>query len=116
MAHRALAPALALVGIFAVSFSPLLALVIFGAALVVVLDRRGVVGAGRFRAIIAFVAAPWIGIAGVVLAVLGSVSGPGSFFLAPGVVLLGGALAMLAWSSVALWRLRGPGRRPEFDG
>lgn len=83
---------------------------LFGVALAIVLDRRGIFGFGRWRAILAFVAAPFIGLAGVALALLGSIPGPGSFFLLPGLLLVAIGLTLLAWSFVVIWQTR-PSRR-----
>jgi uncharacterized membrane protein len=84
--------------------------VLFGVAFAVVLDRRGVFGAGRWRAILAFVAAPFIGLSGVALALLGSIPESGNFFLVPGLVLVAIGLVLLAWSFVVIWQTR-PSRR-----
>jgi hypothetical protein len=84
-------------------------------ALAVVLDRRGVFGAGRYRAFLAFVTSLWLGLAGVVTSLLGSIPDPGNFLLAPGLLATGVALALLAWSSVTLWRTR-RGSWSEIDG
>ena len=110
LVHRAVATSVALAALVALAFSPLLALVLFSVALAVVLDRRGVFGAGRWRAQLAFVAAPFIGLAGVALALLGSIPEPGNFFLLPGLVLVAISLVLLAWSFVVIWRTR-PARR-----
>ena len=79
-------------------------------ALAVVLDRRGVFGKGRYRAVMAFIAAPWIAGAGVVLGLLGSIPDPGNFLLAPGLLLTGLGVVMLAWSFFTIWRTRPRGR------
>ena len=106
LAHRGVAAALALAAIFAWAFSPLLSLVVFAMALAVILDRRGVFGRGRSRAFTAFVGAPFIGIAGVTLALLGSVPAPGNFFLAPGLLLVAASVVLLVWSFATIWRTR----------
>ncbi len=79
-------------------------------ALAVVLDRRGTFGYGRWRAQLGFIAAPFIGLGGVALALLGSVPAPGNFFLLPGLLLVGISLVTLAWSFVVIWRTRPRGR------
>lgn len=79
-------------------------------AFTAILDRRGVLGHGRWRAMLAFISAPFLGLAGVALALLGSIREPGNFFLVPGLLLVGIALLLLAWSFVVIWRTR-PGRR-----
>jgi hypothetical protein len=116
LAHRAAAAALSLAAILAFAFSPLLSLVIFGMALAVVLDRRGIFGAGRYRAIMGFIAAPWIGLAGVALALLGSIPERGNFLLAPGLVLVAIAVVLLTWSFAKIWRTRSRGGYAELDG
>ena len=78
--------------------------------LAVILDDRGILGAGRWRAILAFIAAPFIGLAGVSLALLGSIPAPGNFFLLPGLLLVAIGLVLLVWSFVVIWQTR-PGRR-----
>ena len=75
-------------------------------ALASILDRRGVFGYGRWRAMLAFIAAPFIGLAGIALALLGSIPEPGNFFLLPGLLLVGISLVLLGWSFVAIWRTR----------
>ena len=84
---------------------------LFSITCAVVLDRRGIFGSGRWRAILAFIAAPFIGLAGVALALLGSIPAPGNFFLAPGLLLVAIALALLVWSFVVIWRTRPHGAR-----
>ena len=111
LAHRAVATGVALAALVALAFSPLLALVLFAVASAVVLDRRGGFGAGRWRAHLAFIASPFIGLAGVALALLGAIPAPGNFFLAPGLLLLAIGIALLGWSFVVIWRTRPPRRR-----
>ena len=79
--------------------------------LAVILDDRGILGAGRWRAMLAFISAPLVGLAGVALALLGSIPAQGNFFLLPGLLLVGIALVLLAWSFVVIWRTRPRGRR-----
>ncbi len=55
---------------------------------------------------LAFIAAPFIGLAGVALALLGAIPAPGNFFLLPGLLLVGIAVVLLAWSFVVIWRTR----------
>ena len=74
------------------------------------MDRRGIFGRGRSRAFMGFVAAPWIGLAGVVMAVLGSVPGPANFLLLPGLLLTAIGVALLVASFATIWWTR-PGRR-----
>jgi hypothetical protein len=106
LAHRVVATALGVAGLIAFAFSPLLALILFGVAFTAILDRRGVLGRGRWRAMLAFIAAPFIGLAGVALALLGAIPAPGNFFLLPGLLLVGIAVVLLAWSFVVIWRTR----------
>jgi hypothetical protein len=115
IAHRAIAAALALLALFAWAFGPLLSLVLFAMAIAVVLDRRGVFGWGRYRAMVAFLSSLWLGLAGVAATIVGLLGEATGFLLAPGVVVLGTALALLAWSSVAIWRTR-RGTWAELDG
>ena len=109
LVHRFLAVGVGVLALAAVFLSPFLALVLFGVALAIVMDRRGVFGRGRYRAIMGFIAAPWIGLAGIGLALLGSIPEPGNFFLLPGLLLVGISLALLAWSSVTIWQTRRSG-------
>ena len=107
---RSAVPALA-----ALAFSPLLALVLFAASPSrSSLDRRGVFGFGRYRAMLAFIAAPSsvarVGCAGVALALLGSIPEPGNFLLLPGLLLVGISLVLLVWSFVVIRRTRPRGR------
>jgi len=125
MARRAVVAALAIAGAIALLSRPLVALVLLGAALVIALDGRGIFGRGTLRAVIAFVSALWLGLAGVVATLLGMVVLPGScdpaptscdgpeanFLFLPGVLLLGTALALLAWSVVEALRMRRAGHR-----
>jgi hypothetical protein len=55
---------------------------------------------------LAFIAAPFIGLAGIALALLGSIPEPGNFFLLPGLLLVGISLMLLAWSFIVLWQTR----------
>ena len=106
LAHRAAATFSGVAALLALASSPLLAMVLFGVCLAVVLDGRGAFGHGRWRAQLAFIAAPFVGLAGVALALLGSIPGPGNFFLAPGLLLVGLGLALLAWAFAGVWRTR----------
>ena len=78
--------------------------------LTVILDDRGILGSGRWRAQLAFIAAPFTGLAGVALALLGSIPARGNFFLLPGLLLVAIALTLLAWSFAVIWRTRPRGR------
>jgi len=110
MAHRAVTIALALAGLILLPTHPLASLVVFGAAVVLIMDRRHAFGGGRFRAILAFVSALWLTLAGVVATLLGLVPGA-DFLLWPGLLLLGGGLVLFAWSVATLVRVRrGKGR------
>jgi hypothetical protein len=97
------------------AFGPLLSLVLFAMALAVVLDRRGVFGWGRYRAMVGFQSSLWLGLLGVAASILGSIAGAVSFLLAAGLLVLGTALALLAWSSLSIWRTR-RGTWAELDG
>ena len=110
LAHRLAATALGIAAIFTFGLSPLLALVLAGMFLTVILDDRGLLGPGRWRAMLAFIAAPFIGLAGVALALLGSIPEPGNFFLLPGLLLVGISLVLLVWSVLVIWQTR-PRRR-----
>ena len=116
LVRRFLAVATGVIAVAALFLSPLLALVLFGVVLTIVLDRRGILGRGRYRAIMAFIAAPWIGLAGVVMAMLGSIPEPGNFFLAPGLLLVAISVVLLVWSFVTIWRTRSRGGYAELDG
>jgi hypothetical protein len=59
---------------------------------------------------LAFITAPFVGLAGVALALLGSIPEPGNFFLLPGLALVGIALVLLAWSFLVIWQTRARGR------
>lgn len=111
MAHRAVAAALALAGIFAFAFSLLGSLILFGASLAVVMNHRGAFGTGMFRGVLAFISALWLGLAGVVASLLGMVStNPGgNFLLPPGLLLTGIAISLLGWSALAIRRARRAG-------
>ena len=111
MAHRAVAAALALAGLFALSFSPLVSLILFGTAFAVVMNRRGAFGAGMFRGVLAFITALWLGLAGVVASLLGIISTDpgGNFLLLPGLLLTGIGIGLLAWSVLAIRRARRAG-------
>jgi hypothetical protein len=108
MAHRAVAAALALVGVFAFAVSPLVSLILFGAALAVLMNHRGAFGSGMFRAVLAFITALWLGLAGVAASLLGMIStNPGgNFLLPPGLLLTGIGVGLLAWSVLAIRRER----------
>ena len=112
VAHRALASALALGALFALPFRPLVGLVLFGAALGVVMNRRGMFGTGMYRAILAFTSSLFLALAGVGTSLLGMVSTEpgGNFLLLPGLLILGIALALLAWSVVTMVLIRRSGQ------
>jgi hypothetical protein len=113
VAHKAIAATLGLTALVVLPVRPLIALILFAAAVAVAGDRRAVFGSGMFRAIVAFVSSLWLALVGVVVSVLGLVSTDpgGSFLLLPGLVALGLAIALFAWSIVAIWRLRRAGFR-----
>ena len=108
MAHRAVAAALAVAALLILFTRPLVALILFGAAIAVFANGRGAFGHGMSRAILAFVAAPFLGLLGVGTSLLGLVSTDpgGNFLLLPGLLLLGLGLSLLAWAVVTLWRIR----------
>ncbi len=115
MAHRAIAAALAAAGVAALPFRPLVALLLFGAAVGVFANGRGAFGSGMSRAILAFVTALFLGLLGVGTSLLGTVStdGDGNFLLVPGLLMVGMGLALLAWAVATLWTIR---RRGGFWG
>jgi hypothetical protein len=112
MAHRAFGSALILGALFALPFRPLVALVLFGAALAVVLNRRGVFGTGMYRAILAFTSSLFLALAGVGTSLLGMVSiePGGNFLLLPGLLVLVIALGLLAWAIATMVRIRRSGQ------
>ena len=115
MAHRAATIALALAGLALLPSHPLSSLVLFGAATILVMDRRHAFGGGRFRAILAFVSALWLALAGVVTTLLG-LAPPTDFLLWPGLMLLGSGLGLFVWSIVTLAQARRSGVRiGEWD-
>ena len=59
---------------------------------------------------LAFIAAPFIGLAGVALSLLGSIPEPGNFFLLPGLTLVAISLVLLVWSFIVIWQTRPRGR------
>jgi uncharacterized membrane protein len=109
--HKAIAATLALAGLFVLPFRPLVALILFAAAIAVVGDRRAIFGSGMFRAILAFVSALWLALLGVVVTLLGMASTDpgGNFLLLPGLLILGLGLALLVWSITKMWRIRRTG-------
>lgn len=112
MAHRVVLAALIVSGLVLLPSRPLVSLILLGAALVVALNRRGTFGSGMYRAILAFVAALWLTLVGVVATLLGLVPGePANFLLLPGVMLLGAAVALLVWCLSEMWRIRRGGPR-----
>lgn len=108
MAHRAITAALAIAGLLVLPSRPLIALIVFGSALAIALNARGVFGSGMHRAIVAFMAALWLTLIGVVATLLGLVSTEpgGNFLLLPGLILLGAAGSLFIGSLVAIWRMR----------
>jgi hypothetical protein len=108
MAHRAVAIALAGAGLFALPFRPLISLILFGASLVIVLDRRGAFGSGAFRGAIAFMTGLWLGLIGVAASLLGMIATDpgGNFLLVPGLLLVAISVGLLAWSLLAIRRAR----------
>ena len=103
LVHRAITIALGVAGLLILPIRPLVALVVFGLALALVMDRRGLFGHGRFRMVLAFFSALWLGVLGVVTSLLGAVPPPdGNFLLLPGLLILGLALVLLVWSFVRL--------------
>ena len=113
MAHMAVAATLALAGLFVLPLRPLVTLILFAAALAVVGNRRRAFGAGMFRAILGFITSLWLGLLGVVVSLLGMVpTDPGgNFLLLPGLLTLGLAFGLLAWSIAEVWRIRRSGFR-----
>lgn len=111
MAHKAVAGSLALAALLALPFRPLVALILFAAALAVIGNSRGAFGGGMFRAMIAFVSSLWLALLGVVVTLLGTASDEpgGNFLLLPGLLVLGLALTLLAWAIAAIWRIRRAG-------
>lgn len=108
MAHRAVAIALAVAGLFALPFRPLISLILFGASVAIVLDRRGAFGSGAVRGAIAFLAGLWLGLVGVVASLLGTIATDpgGNFLLVPGLMLAAIGVGLLAWSLLAIRRAR----------
>lgn len=111
MAHRAAAAALALVALVLLPARPLVSLVFFGAAIGALANGRGAFGYGMSRAVLAFITALFLGLLGVVTSLLGLVSAEpgGNFLLLPGLLMLGLALALLAWAVWTLLRIRRQG-------
>ena len=108
MAHRVVALALAVALLVLLPARPLISLIVFGAAITVVVNARGAFGSGMYRAILAFIAALWLALVGVVATLLGLVpAGPdGNFLLLPGLLLLGLAASLFVGSLVAIVRVR----------
>lgn len=120
MAHRVVAASLLLVGLGLLAVRPLVGFIVLVSALAVFVDDRGAFGRGAWRAMIAFITSLWVGLAGVVATALGMVAIPGTcdamtttcddpeanFLFAPGIMLLGLGLALLAWSIIESLRLR----------
>jgi hypothetical protein len=113
VAHKAVAATLGLTALVVLPVRPLIALILFAAAIAVAGDRRAVFGSGMFRAIVAFISSLWLALVGVVVALLGLVSTDpaGNFLLLPGLLALGLAIALFAWSIAAIWRIRRDGFR-----
>ena len=106
MAHRAVASALGLLALLALTASLTVAFVLFAVAGIVLLDGRYAFGRGRHRAFLAFISAPFAGLAGVVLARVGALAEPFRFLLSPGLLVIGLSLALLGWASVSIWTTR----------
>ena len=119
MAHRAFGATLLISALALVPVRPLASLVLFGAVLGVVMNHRGVFGAGMFRAMLAFLTGLWVAILGVAGTLLGLVPldeacladgscgpGEGNFLLLPGLLLLVGGLALFGWSIFEARRVR----------
>lgn len=103
--------ALAIAGLVILPARPLVSLVVFGAALAVFANGRGAFGYGMSRAVLAFITALFLGLLGVATSLLGLVSTDpgGNFLLLPGLLMLGLALALLAWAVLTLLRIRRQG-------
>lgn len=122
MAHRAVAAVLALGGLLLLPIRPLVAGILFACALTVVMDRRGLLGHGRDRATLAFIAGPLLGLVGVGVSLLGLLpphdpcaADPcagirGNFLLLPGLLLLAIGVGLVAWALFELLRRRRAGR------
>lgn len=115
MAHKAIAAAFALIGLVASLDRPLTGSILLATALVVLMDERRTFGNGHYRAILAFIASPWLILVGVVTSLLGLLpndapcqSEPcaGNFLLLPGFLLHGAGLTLLTWSLLLLIRSR----------
>ena len=108
MAHRVVALGLAAAGLMLLAYRPLISLIVFGAAIVVVFNARGAFGSGMYRAILAFISALWLTLVGVVATLLGLVPAEpgGNFLLLPGLLLLGLAASLFIGSLVAIVRIR----------
>jgi hypothetical protein len=108
VAHRAIAAALAIAGIVLIPARPLVALILFGAALAIFLNGRGAFGSGMYRAIVAFVSSLWLALVGVVATLLGQVPAEpgGNVLLLPGLILLGVAASLFAGSLFVMVRAR----------
>jgi hypothetical protein len=120
MAHRAVAAVLALGGLLLLPIRPLVAGILFACALTVVMDRRGLLGHGRYRATHAFIAGPLLGLVGVGVSLLGlpphdpCAADPcqgirGNFLLLPGLLLLAIGVGLVAWALFELVRRRRAG-------
>jgi len=116
VAPRAVAAAVAVVALALLPSRPLVSLILFGAALALFFNARGAFGSGMYRAILAFVAALWLTLVGVVATLLGLVPAePGrNFLLLPGLILLGLAASLLLGSLLAILRIRR--RRAAWPG
>lgn len=126
MAQRLVVAGLAIAGLIALAFRPLVGFILLATALAFVLDRRGAFGRGWFRAVVAFVTGLWVALAGVISTLFGMLALPAScdpttttcdspeanFLFAPGLLLLALGLTLLAWSVVDLLRMRRAARRP----
>jgi divalent metal cation (Fe/Co/Zn/Cd) transporter len=117
MAHRLVAAVPIVLGIWLIPNHPLISLTLFGVALALVANRHYAFGSGRYRAILGFISALWLGVLGAATTLLGLVPNAapceppaactgGNFLLVPGLLLLGLAFALLAWSVVSLLRMR----------
>lgn len=111
MAHKTIAATLGLTALVVLPARPLIALVLFAAAMAVAGDSRRVFGSGMFRAVLGFISALWLALIGAVVSLFGLVSTEpgGNFLLLPGLIALGLAIALFAWSIAAIWRIRRAG-------
>jgi hypothetical protein len=118
VAARVIVGGLSVAGLLLFPSHPLTSLVLFVAALAIVMDTRRMFGVGSGRAMLAFVSGLFLVLGGVALTLVGLVpegipceppdcpTAPGNFLLMPGLLLLGAGLGLLAWSVVGSILLR----------